>query len=264
MPFHREVGHGEPGRFGAAPVVGGDQGLVHLAGAVRGQLLAGGGEFAQVRADRVEQGAGGGIVGPLARPAELAAHEVRRSVTCAPAPFTPASRSLPLAPPAWVMISVASGAGLAAYRVRSAATSLATFCAARITTTLPPPNNDGEVSRSSSPAPSAAPSRSCTSPASLAAIRSRTARSMRNSSSPTTIVTGAACTAEVRAAITAACHAGGGGAELSGDGLAAEPDAARRQAERPQERALVIGVPQHHVGEPAAHHRTPVGGAQRV
>ena len=115
-----------------------------------------------------------------------------------------------MAPPAWVMISATSGAGLAAYRVSSAATSLAAFCAARITTTLPPPNSDGEVSKSSSPAPSAAPSRSWRSPASLAAIRSRTARSMRNSSSPTTIVTGAVFTAEVRAAMTAACHARGG------------------------------------------------------
>src|SRR6202044_323635 len=32
-------------------------------------------------------------------------------------------------------------------------------------------------------------------------------------------------------------------AGLSGDGLAAEPDAARLQAERPRERTLVIGVP---------------------
>jgi len=39
------------------------------------ELLAGGGELAQVRADRVQQGASGTVVGPLARPPELGPDE---------------------------------------------------------------------------------------------------------------------------------------------------------------------------------------------
>src|SRR5260370_12503320 len=91
---------------------------------------------------------------------------------------------------------------------------------------------------------------------------------MRNSSSPTTTVTGAIPGfTSVRTAMTAACHAARVDAESSvrlGDRFAAEPDAAGLQAEGPGEGALVIGVPEDHVGEPAPHHPTAVGGAPRL
>jgi hypothetical protein len=167
-----------------------------------------------------------------------------RSMICARAALALASSSLPLAPPAWVRISTASGAGLARYLPSSALTSLVAFCADLITTTLPPPNSDGEVSESSSRGARSAPSRSWTSPpwppdSSAAAVRaaavraaaisSRTARSTRNSSSPTTSVTGATVVAGGftggrggRAGMVAACHGDGAGAE-SGWGRECEP-----------------------------------------
>jgi DNA polymerase-3 subunit delta len=61
--------------------------------------------------------------------------------------------------PVLICSALATGVRLLG-RVSSAATSLTAFCAARITTTQPPPNSDGEVSASSSPGPSAAASRS--------------------------------------------------------------------------------------------------------
>src|SRR5271157_6214563 len=198
------------------------------------------------------------------------------SITRAPAALTPASNSLPLAPPACVSTRTTSGAGFFAYLASSAATSLLAFWAARTTSTQPPPNSEGEVSDSSSPGPSSAPSRSWTSPPSpasrAAVIRSRTLRSTRNSSSPTTSTTGARSVpggfTAVRAAMTAACHVDGPRAEPTGlagrDWLAAEPDAAGGQPVGPDEGTLVVGVPQDHVGEPAADHGAAVGGAQRV
>ena len=77
MPLHGTVGDGEAGRLGAAPVVRGYHGLVHVVAGVGGELVAGRRELAQVRADRVEQRAGSGIVGSLARPPEFRAHEVQ-------------------------------------------------------------------------------------------------------------------------------------------------------------------------------------------
>ena len=52
-------------------------------------------------------------------------------------------------------ITAASGAGLAAYLVSSAAMSLAAFCAFLTITVEPPPNSDGDVSALISPAASA-------------------------------------------------------------------------------------------------------------
>jgi hypothetical protein len=54
------------------------------------------------------------------------------------------------------------------------------------------------------------------------------------------------------------------GGALRRDGLAAAPDAAGGQAVVPGEGALVVGVPQDDVGQAAADHGAPVGGAQRV
>jgi hypothetical protein len=77
MPLHGTVGYGEAGRLGAAPVVRGHHGLVHVVAGVGRELVAGRGELAQVRADRVEQRTGGGIVGSLARPPEFRPDEVQ-------------------------------------------------------------------------------------------------------------------------------------------------------------------------------------------
>jgi hypothetical protein len=77
MALHGTVGHGEAGRLGAAPVVRGHHGLVHAVGSVGGELVAGGGELAQVRADRVQESTGGGIVGSLAGPPEFRPDEVQ-------------------------------------------------------------------------------------------------------------------------------------------------------------------------------------------
>jgi uncharacterized membrane protein (DUF2068 family) len=77
MPLHGTVGDAEPGRLGTAPEVRGHQGLVDVVARVGGELVAGRRELAQVRADRVEQRPGGGIVGPLARPAKLRPDEVQ-------------------------------------------------------------------------------------------------------------------------------------------------------------------------------------------
>ena len=77
MALHGTVGDGEAGRLGAAPVVGGHHGLVHVIGGVGGELVAGRGELAQVRADRVQQRTGGGIVGSFARPPEFRPDEIQ-------------------------------------------------------------------------------------------------------------------------------------------------------------------------------------------
>src|SRR6185312_1690695 len=90
-----------------------------------------------------------------------------------------------------------------------------------------------------------------------AASRSRTARSTRNSSSPTISVTGATSVAgggtAVRAAIDrsmpcprGACPTDAAARRLVRDRLAAEPDTARGQAVGPDEGTLVVGVPQDH------------------
>src|SRR5437899_828651 len=50
----------------------------------------------------------------------------------------------------------------------------------------------------------------------------------------------------------------------AGDGLAAAPDTARLEAVIPAEGALVVGVPEHDVGQPATDHRAAVRRAQRV
>jgi hypothetical protein len=77
MALHGPVGDGEAGRLGAAPVVRGHHGLVHAAGSVGGELVAGRRELAQIRADRVQESTGGGIVGSLARPPEFRPDEVQ-------------------------------------------------------------------------------------------------------------------------------------------------------------------------------------------
>jgi len=41
MPLHGTVGHGEAGRLGPAPVVGGHHRLVHVVAGVGGELVAG-------------------------------------------------------------------------------------------------------------------------------------------------------------------------------------------------------------------------------
>jgi hypothetical protein len=76
MPLHGTVGDGEAGRLGTAPVVHRHHGLVDMIGGVGGELVAGRRELAQVRTDRVQQRAGGGIVGALARPPEFRPDEV--------------------------------------------------------------------------------------------------------------------------------------------------------------------------------------------
>ena len=48
------------------------------------------------------------------------------------------------------------------------------------------------------------------------------------------------------------------------DRLPAPPDPPGRKPVGPDERALVVGVPQHHVGELATRHRTAIGSTQRV
>jgi hypothetical protein len=77
MTLHGTVGDGEASRLGATPVVRGHRGLVDMVGGVGGELVAGCRELTQVRADRVQQRAGGGIVGSLARPPELRPDEVQ-------------------------------------------------------------------------------------------------------------------------------------------------------------------------------------------
>ena len=52
--------------------------------------------------------------------------------------------------------------------------------------------------------------------------------------------------------------------QLQGDWLAAEPDPIWTQAVRPSERAFVVSVPRHDVGQAAAAHRTAIGRTQRL
>src|SRR5262245_1310367 len=75
VSLDRLVGHGEPAGFGAAAVVPGHHGLVDDAGGVRGELGAGGGELAQVGAERVDERPDAGIVDPAPLGAELLADE---------------------------------------------------------------------------------------------------------------------------------------------------------------------------------------------
>jgi hypothetical protein len=76
MALHGTVRHGEAGRLGAAPVIHGHHGLIHVIGDVGGELVTGRRELAQVRADRVQESTGGGIVGSLTRPPEFRPDEV--------------------------------------------------------------------------------------------------------------------------------------------------------------------------------------------
>ena len=119
---HGGVGDGEPADLGPAPVVAGDGRRVDPAAGVGDQLRAGGGELAQVVADRGEQRLGGVLAALAAQAAELVADEVdplpvpgdlaRRARRRRRPSRSPSASALPLAPPAWVTTSVDVGVGV--------------------------------------------------------------------------------------------------------------------------------------------------------